>query len=118
MQEPAGLAPTVMADITGRDTDGELLATPTEWDAEENGPAPKIRIHVPRRPQPGTAAGVGDRALLRIETADETRGPPYHGRVIKVIDRARHATARNFPHVCPMAAGGWCRSTRNRPAAS
>ena len=78
-----------MADITGRDTDGELLATPTEWDAEENGPAPKIRIHVPRRPQPGTAAGVGDRALLRIETADETRGPPYHGRVIKIIDRAR-----------------------------
>jgi len=29
--------------------------------------APKIRIHVPRRPQPGTAAGVGDRALLRVE---------------------------------------------------
>ena len=78
-----------MADITGRDTDGELLATPTEWDAEENGPAPKIRIHVPRRPQPGTAAGVGDRALLRIETADETRAPPYHGRVIKILDRAR-----------------------------
>ena len=68
IQEPAALPPTVMADITGRDTDGELIATPTEWDVEENGPAPKIRIHVPRRPQPGTAAGVGDRALLRIET--------------------------------------------------
>jgi ribonuclease R len=89
IQEPAGLPPTVMADITGRDTDGELLATPTEWDAEENGPAPKIRIHVPRRPQPGTAAGVGDRALLRIETEDESKGPPYQGRVIKIIDHAR-----------------------------
>ena len=64
--EPATLPPTVMADITGRDSDGELVATPTEWD-EESGDAPKIRIHVPRRPQPGTAAGVGDRALLRIE---------------------------------------------------
>lgn len=87
--EPAALPPTVMADITGRDTDGELLATPTEWDEEEFGAAPKIRIHVPRRPQPGTAAGVGDRALLRIEKADETDGTPYRGRVIKVIDHAR-----------------------------
>ena len=66
--EPAALPPTVMADITGRDSDGELIATPTEWDEDESGAPPKIRIHVPRRPQPGTAAGVGDRALLRIET--------------------------------------------------
>src|SRR5204863_2807411 len=74
--EPAALPPTVMADITGRDTDGELLASPTEWDEEEFGAAPKIRIHVPRRPQPGTAAGVGDRALLRIEKTDEAEGTP------------------------------------------
>ena len=32
IHEPATLPPTVVADITGRDTDGELLATPTEWD--------------------------------------------------------------------------------------
>ena len=79
----------MVADITGRDTDGELLATPTEWDTEESGPAPKIRIHVPRRPQPGTAAGVGDRALMRIEKLDEGDGALYRGRVIKVIDHAR-----------------------------
>ena len=89
IQEPAALPPTVMADITGRDTDGELLATPTEWDEEEYGVAPKIRIHVPRRPQPGTAAGVGDRALLRVEKTDEAEGPLYRGRVIKVVDHAR-----------------------------
>ncbi len=87
--EPAALPPTVMADITGRDTDGELLAAPTEWDTEQDGPAPKIRIHVPRRPQPGTAAGVGDRALLRVEKTGESDGAPYRGRVIKVIDHAR-----------------------------
>jgi ribonuclease R len=86
--EPAALPPTVIADITGRDTDGELIAVPAEWDTEENGAAPKIRIHVPRRPQPGTAAGVGDRALLRIETTEET-APPYRARVIKVIDQAK-----------------------------
>jgi ribonuclease R len=87
--QPEALPPTVMADITGRDTDGELIAVPTEWDSEENGPAPKIRILTPRRPQPGTAAGVGDRALLRIETADESEAPPYHARVIKVVDQAK-----------------------------
>ena len=87
IHEPATLPPTVMADITGRDSDGELLATPTEWD-EETGPAPKIRIHIPRRPQPGTAAGIGDRALLRVEKLhDESNA--YSGRVIKVVDQAK-----------------------------
>src|SRR4051794_21199913 len=77
-----------MADITGRDSDGELIATPTEWDEEQSGAPPKIRIHVPRRPQPGTAAGVGDRALLRLEKPDAEAGA-YNGRVIKVIDHAK-----------------------------
>ncbi len=81
------LPPTVMADITGRDSDGELVATPTEWD-EESGEAPKIRIHVPRRPQPGTAAGVGDRALLHVDKPDGGDSF-YRGRVIKVVDHAK-----------------------------
>jgi len=89
IQEPAALPATVMADITGRDSDGELIATPTEWDEVENGEPPKIRIHVPRRPQPGTAAGVGDRALLRIEKLEDGEGAVYRGRVIRVIDHAK-----------------------------
>jgi ribonuclease R len=88
IHEPAALPPTVMADITGRDTDGELIATPTEWD-EESGEPPKIRIHIPRRPQPGTTAGVGDRALLRVEKPDEGESAVYRGRVIKVVDHAK-----------------------------
>ncbi len=88
IHEPAALPPTVMADITGRDSDGELIATPAEWDEEQSGAPPKIRIHVPRRPQPGTAAGVGDRALLRVERPD-AEGGAYSGRVIKVVDRAK-----------------------------
>ena len=87
--EPASLPPTLMADITGRDSDGELIAVPAEWDEVESGEPPKIRIHVPRRPQPGTAAGVGDRALLRVEKPQTDEGPAYRGRVIKVIDHAR-----------------------------
>jgi ribonuclease R len=88
IHEPAALPPTVMADITGRDSDGELMATPTEWDEEQSGAPPKIRIHVPRRPQPGTAAGVGDRALLRVEKLD-AEGGAYSARVIKVVDHAK-----------------------------
>ena len=87
IQEPAALPPTLMVDVTGRDSDGELIAAPSEWDEVESGEPPKIRIHVPRRPQPGTAAGVGDRALLRIEAAE---GNSYRGRVIKVIDHTRN----------------------------
>jgi ribonuclease R len=89
--EPATLPATVMADITSRDSDGELMAVPAEWDEVESGEPPKIRIHVPRRPQPGTTAGVGDRALLRVEKLEERdrEGTIYRGRVIKVIDHAK-----------------------------
>jgi len=91
VSEPASLPATVMADITGRDSDGELVAIPAEWDEVESGEPPKIRIHVPRRPQPGTAAGVGDRALLRVEKLEERdrEGTVYRGRVIKVVDHAK-----------------------------
>ena len=118
IHEPAALPPTVMADITGRDTDGELIATPTEWDEEESGAPPKIRIHVPRRPQPGTAAGVGDRALLRIEKTDESEGAPYRGRVIKVVDHASTRVLGIFRKAARRRRPARSRSTRNRPAAN
>lgn len=88
LRQPEMLPPTLVADITGRDSDGELIATPTEWD-DEATPAPRIRIHVPRRAKPGTVAGVGDRALLRIETIESDETASYRARVIRVIDRTR-----------------------------
>jgi ribonuclease R len=81
------LPPVVLADITGRDSDGELLARPTEWDEDAHGAAPVIRVATSRRAKPGEVAGVGDRALLRIEQAGEDE---TSGRVIKLIDRAKH----------------------------
>ncbi|HEX8809175.1 MAG TPA: ribonuclease R, partial [Xanthobacteraceae bacterium] len=94
------LPPVVLADVTGRDSDGELLARPTEWDEEVHGPPPVIRIHTPRRARPDEVAGVGDRALLRIEqsTAEETSG-----RIIKLIDRAKHRALGIFR---ALAGGG------------
>ena len=81
------LPPVVLADVTGRDKDGELLARPTEWDEQAHGAPPVIRITTPRRAKPGETAGVGDRALIRIEQNSEEE---TSGRVIKLIDRAKH----------------------------
>jgi ribonuclease R len=94
----AGTLPSVvLADITERDTDGELLAVPTDWDEEAHGSAPKIRLHVARGGRPGLVPGVGDRALLRTEATDDVDDAiPYRGRVIKIIDRARHRVLAVF----------------------
>ncbi|WP_024512406.1 ribonuclease R [Bradyrhizobium sp. ARR65] len=89
LQQTEALPPTVVADITGRDRDGELIAAPTEWDEVESGEPPKIRIHMPRRGRPSATAGVGDRALLHVEPSDEGDGAAYRGRIIKIIDRAK-----------------------------
>ncbi len=87
--ETAELPATLLADVTTRDADGELIATPAEWDEVEQGEPPKIRIHIPRHARPGAMAGVGDRALLRVERLHEDDGAAYRGRVIKVIDHAK-----------------------------
>src|SRR5579863_3964091 len=50
------LPPVLLADVTGRDADGELLARPTEWDEDAHGAPPVIRITIPRRARPGEVA--------------------------------------------------------------
>ncbi len=86
LHHPGSLPDTVLADVTARDAEGDLIATPDEWDEEAHGPAPKIRIPIPRKARPREAAGLGDRVLLRI--AGEGEG--LHGRVIKIIDHPKH----------------------------
>jgi ribonuclease R len=81
------LPPVVIADITGRDSDGDLLARPAEWDEVAHGAPPVIHVSTPRRARPGEVAGVGDRALLRVEYS---RDDDTTGRVIKLLDRAKH----------------------------
>ncbi|MBM6579260.1 ribonuclease R [Microvirga sp. BT689] len=80
------LPPVVLADITKRDRDGELIAVPTEWDEEEHGTIPTIIIVAPRKPRPGMpVAGVGDRALLRVDPLKPGDIHHYSGRVTKII---------------------------------
>src|SRR5262245_24935168 len=71
LHHPGTLPHVVVADISARDADGELLAVPTEWDETEHGPAPKIRVHAPRHGRAGRVAGIGDRALLRIDVTGD-----------------------------------------------
>jgi ribonuclease R len=98
----AGTLPsTVFADVTARDSDGDLIATPDEWDEEAHGAAPKIRIQTPRQTRPNEAAGLGDRVLLRVEETEEDDGIRHRGRVIKIIDHPRHRVLgifRQTPH--------------------
>ncbi len=87
VHRPGQLPSVVLADITRRDDDGDLIARPTEWDEREHGPTPEILVVIPRRgKKPEHAPGVGDRALLRTEkNTDE--GPSHTGRVIKLLSR-------------------------------
>jgi len=89
------LPPVALADIVGRDADGELVAVPVEWDEDELGPPPRIAIHAPRHAKPGVPLpAVGDRALVRAEPDHDAgpNDPPYRGRVVKLLARARHRT--------------------------
>src|SRR5919204_4676472 len=105
LHHPGALPHVVLADITARDTDGDLIALPTEWDEAEHGPAPKIRVRIPRRARPSEIAGVGDRALLRIEESREKEDAiRYSGRVIKLIDRGRQRVLGIFRAV--LGGGG------------
>jgi ribonuclease R len=99
LHHPGSLPSTVLADVTARDTEGDLIATPDEWDEEAHGPGPKIRIDTPRKARPGEAAGLGDRVLLRISGEDEG----LSGRVIKIIDHPKHRVLGIFRK---MAHGG------------
>ena len=98
----AGTLPaTVLADVTARDSEGDLIATPDEWDAEAHGPAPQIRIQTARKARPGEAAGLGDRVLLHVEETAEEDGIRHRGRVIRIIDHPKHRVLgifRKTPH--------------------
>jgi ribonuclease R len=96
----AGIMPdVVLADVTGRDDDGELIAEPADWNADENGPTPRILVDIPSRGrQPGMTPGVGDRVLIRVQMLDEVepKGPTHQGRVIKILSKQSARTLGVF----------------------
>ena len=85
------LPAVVLAEIKARDHDGDLIATPAEWEDAE-GPPPKIIILARIRSKfDSPAPAPGDRALLRVERSpdSEPNEPSYRGRLIKLLPRAK-----------------------------
>ncbi len=82
------LGPVLVGEVIGRDSDGELLAIPVDWN-EARGEAPRIVVILPKRggrdapPPPGP----GDRALMKIEPTNDEEGPAYEGRILKMLSR-------------------------------
>ncbi|MGE4373003.1 MAG: ribonuclease R [Xanthobacter sp.] len=105
---PGALPGVVLADIASRDSDGELIATPLEWDTEEHGEPPRILVRVPRSsgrtPRRSVTPGLSDRVLLRI-IEEPVEGECLHvGRVIKVLEKARRQILGIF-HALPEGGG-------------
>jgi ribonuclease R len=66
-----------MLEITGVDGDGELLAHPLNWEADD---APPVIYVIP--PKEGNALGPGSRLLARLEK----RGGTYEARMIRRLE--------------------------------
>ncbi len=83
--EKLGAMPEVtILEITGQDTDGELLARPQRWENET--PPPKIIIVPGHDDDAGPALGLGERILARLTEA----GDGYEARVIRRLGASAH----------------------------
>ena len=78
LKKPGELPRVTLLAVTGKNADGDILASPTHW--EEDGEPPKVTILSGKGPAPGT----GDRLLARI--SQDADGRPL-GKVIKIIER-------------------------------
>jgi ribonuclease R len=86
LRRPGDLPSVTVVLVDGIDADGELTASPLEWD-ESWGAAPAITLQpvTGRRKDQRQVAGVGDRALVRLSADAETGG--FSAKVIKVLQK-------------------------------
>jgi ribonuclease R len=82
------LPPVVLADIVRRDRDGELVAEPVDRNGKDGAKPARIVIAPRRFKQGERPAGIGDRALIRVERRPGEDGA-YSGRIVKVLPRER-----------------------------
>lgn len=69
MRRHAMPAVSVLA-VSDQTGDGDLIAVPVNWDAEQDGPAPRILLEITRRYE-GPAIGIGDRVRARLKEVGE-----------------------------------------------
>ena len=82
---PGAMPPVGVVTIVDRTSDGDLVATPANWD-EATGDAPRIVVLTGRGRVP--APGVGDRVLARLTAA----GDGYTAKIIRVLERQPETT--------------------------
>ncbi|MDR6431954.1 ribonuclease R [Brucella pseudogrignonensis] len=93
LSRPGSLPPIASLNITGRDKEGGLVASPVDWDEAEYGKPPVVLIRRTRlnKTSDGPVVGVGDRVLAKIFRSKEHDGPEYSARVIKVLEQNNNA---------------------------
>lgn len=105
-RERGSIPPVTVLEVTGRSADGDLLARPTVWDADD-GERPQVLVASHRRGEgeEQTPAGVGDRILSRVTTleAANVEGLNYEAEIIRVLPRERRRQLGIFRK---RAAGG------------
>jgi ribonuclease R len=67
-----------LIEVTGVDSDGEMLGRPLNWDSNEE--PPQIYVIPPKE---GRAPGTGDRLLARLEK----HGESYEARIVRRLER-------------------------------
>ncbi|HEX2842770.1 ribonuclease R [Hyphomicrobium sp.] len=91
LREVGKLPPVTVLEVTGRDSDGDLIARPAVWKYEDGEP-PAILVLTHRaraEEREGAAIGVGDRILARINELEEAdvEGLRYEAEPIKILPR-------------------------------
>lgn len=93
MIRPGDLPPVFVANLIGRDSDGDLLGMPVDWD-EDAGDPPRILVLTGKTK--ATQPGVGDRALIRLTEAEASPEASHIARVIKVLEKKQGAVLGIF----------------------
>jgi len=83
LHQPGELPPVAVIDIISRDRDGGLLASPANWNEEAHGAPPVIEL-IRGKPGKGKIAGIGNRALARLQRTGET-AERYSATIIKLL---------------------------------
>ncbi|MGE0231725.1 MAG: ribonuclease R [Flavobacteriaceae bacterium] len=90
LHKPGELPPVTVLEIVRRDTDGDLVGIPNDWD-ESHGRPPELIVTQARNARE-SAPGIGDLVLARIAEGGRAPDAAHVARIIKVISR-KPATA-------------------------
>ncbi|WP_374832828.1 ribonuclease R [Paenochrobactrum pullorum] len=107
LSRPGTMPSIAVLDITGRDSDGGLMARPAEWptngsDDDENK-APLVLIRRSREDK-GPTVGIGDRIMAKIFRNSDNSGPRFTARLIKRLERHENSVLGVLRH---SEKGGW-----------